>query len=245
MLTEYLQRVLKHVRATDGSFKNLYVDSLDVSPIPFFGDLASARVLTVGVNPAWTEFENRPWPPPTSLPEYQERLSNYFHLNTPSPHRWFDRWEESLNHLGEASYRVNAAHLDLSPRPTQIMSKVEAAPFLSMVAQDVGLFFDALRLCPQAKLLLIAGCVTNKYYMDDFIAKFAVEHGFRLIAESERTPGEAKVAYYSLINHERSWPVFFCSVSPSARNSSLLPQRISENRAKLLSYLNCACVTNN
>ena len=59
MLTEHIQKVVEHVRATDAPFKGLYHGGLNVFPIPFFGDLTSANILTIGINPAWTEFEDR------------------------------------------------------------------------------------------------------------------------------------------------------------------------------------------
>src|SRR6266446_4466058 len=74
-------------------------------PIPFFGNVLEARVLTVGVNPSSTEFNgDRQWQEPLSQPEWQERLLNYFKWPEVPAHAWFETWSICLELLG-VSYK--------------------------------------------------------------------------------------------------------------------------------------------
>lgn len=246
MLIDYVSKVVAHVASTDHKFSDLYRRGVRTAPIPFFGDILSAKILTVGVNPSCGEFIGRCWPESEPTPKYLEsRLRNYFNLKDPPAHPWFATWENALNALEHSSYRTNAAHLDLSPRPTELMSKLPPNRFLNLISEDVGLFFEALALCPRVKLLLLSGTVTNKYYMFALIRTHAKDYDFKLVENGSKGGGKAFVSWFELKRGKRTWPVFFCSVGPSARNSHLLPQRISENHEKLLSYLNCDCLNNN
>ena len=51
------------VRDTDGKFSDLYDNKFpNKNPIPFFGDLENAEILTLAVNSSATEFhEDRCW----------------------------------------------------------------------------------------------------------------------------------------------------------------------------------------
>ena len=99
-------------------------------PIPFFGDIRKATVLTVALNPAWTEFrESRHWLPKFDAHALATRLLLYFDLPTPAPHRWFRDRQAALAVL-ECSYGTNAAHIDLHPLPTKFrrdLSEVQRA----------------------------------------------------------------------------------------------------------------------
>jgi len=60
-------------------------------PIPFFGNLESAQVLTIGLNPSSTEFEPwRKWPDSKMDPDdLARRLAGYFRSVNPRPHPSF------------------------------------------------------------------------------------------------------------------------------------------------------------
>ena len=113
-----------------------------------------------------------------------------------------------------------------------------------MIKEDIGSFFETLPLCQRAKVLLIAGTVTKEFYINEFIRDQAQNHGFELAGCFERG-GQANFAFYELKNRTRKWPVFYCSVGPGADSSYRLIQRVTENRERLISYLNCSSVTNN
>lgn len=88
-------------------------------PIPFFGNLESAQILTIGLNPSSTEFEAwRHWPNDEMKADIlARRLASYFRSVQPRPHPWFGELQEALSIIG-GNYKVNAAHVDLSPWST-------------------------------------------------------------------------------------------------------------------------------
>jgi hypothetical protein len=61
-IIDYLAEVIKGTEATASQFEALEKPGVTVFPIPFFGRIDQALVLTVGVNPSATEFHNRAWP---------------------------------------------------------------------------------------------------------------------------------------------------------------------------------------
>jgi hypothetical protein len=110
----------------------------DRNPIPFFGDLENAEILTLAVNPSPTEFhKDRCWKSKMEAKELSFRLVNYFRLWNPPYHGWFTSLETILRQ-NKCSYLSNTAHIDLSPRATRVMSKFRDDPtkFLKMVDDD-------------------------------------------------------------------------------------------------------------
>jgi hypothetical protein len=93
---ELVRFAVEHVNHTGPRFEALLRHE-NVHAIPFFGSLASARVLTFGLNPSAGEFaDHRSWPARLSIEELTSRLVGYFNgLGTP-PHRWFDAWSAAL-----------------------------------------------------------------------------------------------------------------------------------------------------
>jgi hypothetical protein len=210
-------------------------------PIPYFGEIESADVITVGVNPAASEFDlKRKWPCGLSVEALNRRLLGYFRLEFPPPHQWFTTWEIALNQIEISYYTKQAAHLDLSPRVTKNMSDI-ANPdlFLEMLNIDLKWFFQSLALCKNVKLLMIAGAVTNRYYINEFIQEHAKEFGFSFtgIFSRKNNHPKGKICFHRLKGNNIDLPVFFCSVSPSARNSNLLIERVAENQHSLVNLL--------
>jgi hypothetical protein len=123
-------------------------------PVPFFGDLENAEILTLGVNPSAGEFvdqfsDGRDWPDEISAAKLFLRLVNYFRHWNPPPHAWFTSLE-TIHRRNQCSYLFNAAHIDLSPRATRGMKEFLEEPqhFLDVVNKD------ALEWLP--KILLLA-----------------------------------------------------------------------------------------
>ena len=87
-------------------------------PVPFFGNLNTAAIVTIALNPSTTEFKPwRKWPrTPIEANELARRLSSYFKSVDSAPHPWFSDYQEALGIIG-ANYKINVAHLDLSPLP--------------------------------------------------------------------------------------------------------------------------------
>lgn len=103
----------------------LFPEGTTLYPVPFFGDIRRATVLTLSLNPARTEFDsNRRWMP--GLDEYAltSRLLHYFDLPQPGPHRWFGQLESSLAAI-DCSYQTNTAHIDLCPLPTKFRRELD------------------------------------------------------------------------------------------------------------------------
>ena len=211
---------------------------IQTQPIPFFGDIENARVLTVGVNPSATEFDPLRWPDQVPVNELKDRLIDYYELEQVKPDKWFNTWTDALKHL-KASYQADAAHLaahiDLSPRVTKSMGSVDPYDFLTMVKADAKWFFELVQECKAARLMLMSGTVTKCYYMDDFVTRIANEHGFELKPLSLKGEG---FKFYRLHGPGVDLPVFFSSVSPSGgKRRDLLIQRVEENKEKLLDLM--------
>jgi hypothetical protein len=237
MVDKFLKSLIGYVEKTDSKYKQLYEPNLFVHPIPFFGNIKTAIVLTVGVNPSNGEFKSRGWPEKLSSEELASRLLNYFSLESCPPHPWFNDWETALNILSVSYKRGEVAHLDLSPRSTIPMSQVsDQEKFLDMIKNDVEWFFRVLPLCGNAKLLMMAGSVTKKYYLVNLLKELAENYGFKLLFKLEKG-GDAPTSLHKLKSGNIDLPIFFCGVSPSARKSKLLIERVGEKRVKLLSYL--------
>ena len=238
MIAEYMARVLKDTQQSGSEYAHFSRSGVTTHPIPFFGDAQSAKVLTVGVNPSAAEFvKKRVWPAELEAIELADRLCRYFVSAPAPPHPWFRTWTEALAVL-DISYREAAAHLDLSPRATVAMGSISNwQEFASMVERDARWFFQLLTLPQAPRLILIAGCVTKRWYIDEFIARIAPAHGYELKGYSQKT-GEGRIGHLKLIGPAYEVPVFFCSVSPSGNKRRVLVSRVREHRRTLAGWLN-------
>jgi hypothetical protein len=113
-LVEGLQRHTDEIRARLG---DLLLPDVPLLPVPFFGNIEAARVLTIGLNPAITEFApHRDWAP-LDARNLAFRLVNYFRLagiRYPPPHSWFSEIIEFL-YIAGCPHRIGFAHVDLCP----------------------------------------------------------------------------------------------------------------------------------
>ena len=82
----------------------------------------------------------------------------------------------------------------------------------------------------------MAGAVTKKYYVNEFLAKIGSSNGNELVGKVSRG-GKAFVGYHQLRLADKLFPVFICSVSPSSQTSAMLPLGIGENRDRLAKFL--------
>jgi hypothetical protein len=129
--------------------------------------------------------------------------------------------------------------VDLSPRATKFISDMaeafEQKLFLDMIERDLWTLFGTLEFCRKAKLILMAGSVTGRYYINEFIQRFAREHGFSLDGAFDRLEhrGSGKTAFHTLSGSGRHLQVFFCSTSPSAADKKVLPLKVKENAQRL------------
>jgi hypothetical protein len=228
-----LDDLIHHVSATNSEWAANFKPGVRTHPIPYFGDLASAEVLTVGVNPSATEFEGRGWPVEIGGAALRDRLSSYF---KGQPHSWYGPWEDALARIG-ASYRRNAAHVDVSPRATLSAADVpDRKRFEAMLAADLPWMVRFIRLAPRVRLVLLCGTATKRYYLNDFVKRHLPADVARLEGSVRPEPGSGKVWRHELVVGERRLPVWSCSTSPSDRRQpGLLAKRIEADAAWLTS----------
>lgn len=226
--------VQRYVALTAARYASLHQPGLVTHPIICFGDPTNARIITVGLNPSFGEFtEKRGWPTSLDHEKLSERCRGYF-SGANQPHNWFDPWITGLRHAGLEYTSGAAVHIDLSPRATRFVSDFklsEQTLFREMVERDLWTFFGTLELCRAAEWLFIAGTVTGKFYINEFLQRYAPDHGYKLDGSFIRSQhaGRGKTAIHVLTGGGRKLNVFFCSSSPSDRLPTLLPQRIMEH----------------
>lgn len=180
VLRDWLEKLHGEVDRTNSQFpKNLTAGW----PVPFFGDVLKARVLTVGVNPSDREFNpTRRWTEVTNLAQWQARMLGYFQNEGVPPWVWFETWSICLALL-DLCYVGGAAHLDVSPRPTTPMLApvTDQSEFRRMTEHDVRWFFELLNQLPNVQLLLVAGPIPRgdgkKQQLAEFLRESASRHG--------------------------------------------------------------------
>ena len=233
--------LVARVAATDAQYRANYVPGLRTSPIPFFGALSEADVLTVGLNPSDKEFAPGRWSDAPNAPELTARLLAYFDAPPPEapPHPWFNAWEYPLRaHLG-ASYhagaRLRVAHLDLSPRATIRAGAVpDPSLFSRMVADDLPHALGFVAAAPRARLVLLAGTVPGGGYLNAFVKRTLRHSPPPRVGALEGAvglpPGKGAVAWHHLHVGDRVLAAYFCGSSPSDWGSpGLLGERIGRD----------------
>jgi hypothetical protein len=96
-----------------------------------------------------------------------------------------------------------------------------------MVERDLWVLFATLELCPKAKLILMAGTVTGKYYMNEFLQRFAPDYGYLLDRPFNRSnhSGKGKTSWHCLFPVQASGcPSSFAAV-PTRITARLAPPR--------------------
>jgi hypothetical protein len=112
---QQLQTEENHIREQYGAILR---PNIPLHPIPFFGVIENARVVTVGLNPSTTEFTKAGrWPQILTPCELAQRLVRYFREPEIPPHYWFAELQWSLEIL-HCPYHFAAAHVDASPWTT-------------------------------------------------------------------------------------------------------------------------------
>jgi hypothetical protein len=236
-IDKLVRDVVKDVSQSYKDFSQLHPYGLQAYPIPFFGEPDKAQVLTIGVNPSAGEFRGRDWPSGLTESELAFRLTTYFENEKIKPHPWFRTWERGLRRLGYSYLDGHAAHTDISPRVTVSMGQCDPDIFLRMCFRDIQWMFRLLTML-QPKGLLMAGTVTKLHYMNDFIDLAAKSHGWKMEGNCD-SKGHGRIGFHNLVKDNISFPVFFCSVSPSSRNGSeMLLRRIEENSTRIRGLFN-------
>lgn len=188
---EVLDIALRIAKATTAQFRPLMRTNLRSHLLPFFGSLADARVITLGLNPSSGEFAlRRNWPFSLTPAELAGRLVSYWTSSSPGPHPWFRPWSTVLSELGAPYEKNAAAHIDLSPRATKAAGHFRADPekslFLEMLETDASVWIEVLRRATRCSLILAAGSATNSYYINEFIRDRLSQAGIRLLGDWRR-----------------------------------------------------------
>ena len=241
-LIELVAEIQKQVENTNSTYAENFVSNLITHPIPFFGKLEEAEILTVGLNPSPGEFENKRWPNPKIDPELlASELYNYFEHDHRLSHTWFDKWMAAISQLEKnLQYKSGrVAHIDLSPRATKIASRVpQAETFTEMIRADLVWFPALIERAKSAKILLIAGAVNKEKYLIEFLAKHGGAHQIIIVRNRIDGGKNRSVGFYELRVGSRSLPVFFSGSGPSARDrGEKLTRNISNHREEIFKLL--------
>jgi hypothetical protein len=235
-LIELVAKIQKQVENTNSIYAKNFVSNLVTHPIPFFGKLEEAEILTVGLNPSPGEFENERWPDSKIHPErLTSELHNYFEHQQRPWHPWFDKWTAAISQLEiDLQYKSGQiAHVDLSPRTTEIASRVpQAETFAEMIRADLVWLPALIECAKSAKILLMAGTVNREKYLIEFLAR----HGGTYQIAIVRNDGDRKrsLGFYVLHVGSRLLPIFFSGSGPSARDKGeKLTRNISTHRKRI------------
>ena len=229
-LYDWLGNVAKDVRQSSQRFRKNIVKGC---PIPFFGNVLRAHVLTVGVNPSHTEFApSRDWKEPLKRDAWRQRLLRYFEWPGVPPNAWFETWSICLELLGFGYAAGDAAHIDVSPRPTKPMldRATDKKEFREMAEHDVKWLFELLNALPQIRLLLVAGPIPradgSKQQLAHFIGEQAKAHGagWRL---------EEPLPMLVTPNHREGIPVFVCPYEAKVDGLYAMVRQIYRHRQLL------------
>lgn len=239
-IVSLVESEMAYVAVTDHLYADAFKPGVATYPIPFFGDLLRAQVITVGLNPSATEFEDRQWPAGLSAVALTDRLRRYFEA---AAHPWFRAWEEALASFG-ASYHRNAAHVDVTPRATLNAGSVAPDVIERLARADLGWMVKFLGQVPDLRVVLVAGSLNKHYYLNEFLQAALPTVGAALAGAVKRPRGEKGF----LLRHSLTLPgcarpvsVLFCSSGPSdRRNPGLLARRVATDAARLRAKLSAS-----
>jgi len=190
-------------------------------PAPYFGDPFRARILTVGLNPSHTEFDERArWNPNMEPNEIAARLYAYFHPRVAPMHRWFEPLEKGLLYVG-CSYERDAAHVDLCPYPAIWPRKMKPDAkkiFSSLVCDTAQDLRSILSRCVHVKLIIV------------------VDYPMKASAEQSTVVSETFLQLFPQLRKrivdENDCPCFLKGATPRTLESELF-----NNRHKLRNHL--------
>lgn len=215
------------------NFAKLFHRGVPIVPIPFFGDIKTAKIVTIGANPSADELRENNWSESMSSTQIEEKLLNYFYDNQ---HKWFDTWEEALNIIGFSYRDGTAAHIDLCPWATKSLSSLDPNEAVELFVKYAYAFVEVMNRHVHADFLLMAGTVTKKYYLDAFLGKFVNVEEFRLETNPVAKPGGSFANQHTILLKNRSVKALFSSTSPSAfgDKKNTLPRLVKENKNFIL-----------
>lgn len=57
-MQEYISKLLNERNTIKKNFSALFDNNTPIVPIPFFGNISTAKIITIGANPSATELRN-------------------------------------------------------------------------------------------------------------------------------------------------------------------------------------------
>lgn len=204
-------------------------------PIPFFGPIDTAVALTMAMNPSADELRARSWPFELTADALAERLLGYFANAGVPPHPWFERSERPLLDLG-LRYGAGLAHVDLVCRATRTIGKDERVAFLALADAEADLFFAALDLALNARVVVLSGSVTGARYAHEHVARHASKAGWRFGPKPERVRGGPFATRHELCRGSRRLAVLFTSSSVNKRGGAGPYERLVGEHREWVSF---------
>lgn len=192
-LVRHVAKIQRRAKRAKQTCQSILRENVPFHPIPFFGNVSAAKIITIGLNPSSGEFEPwRCWPEKLDEQELALRLVGYFRHAHPRPHPWFAELQEALS-IVNCSYTLAAAHVDASPWPAfspsslkkRINKRELPACYHEMILTEKKHLRFFLKKCKNLKLIFIIG----KENFGDFdnnwtkLTKESVGQGFQGIVE--------------------------------------------------------------
>nr|WP_318660711.1 hypothetical protein [uncultured Treponema sp.] len=223
---------MKERTLIEKKFAELFDKNIPLVPIPFFGNISSAKIITIGANPSSTELKRNFWSEKISSNKILDRLLNYFDY---SPHEWFDTYEQGLMKIGYSYHDGTAAHIDLCPWATYSLRNIENKKMTNKVIelfkQSKYSFQELMINHISANFTLMAGSVTKKYYIDKFVTDFVNKDKIELINKNQIKTDSPFVSNYIFKINGKCLKTLFISASPSYKKcKNSLIELIEENK---------------
>jgi hypothetical protein len=163
--SNYVARIQGRTEAAKETYQAILREKVPFHPIPFFGNVSAARIITIGLNPSSGEFEPwRCWPEKLDAQDLTLRLVGYFRHAHPRPHPWFSELQEALS-IVNCPYTLAAAHVDVSPWPTLSPRALKLRPnkiqlldlYRKMLEAEAPQLPNFQERCKSLKLVIIIG----------------------------------------------------------------------------------------
>jgi hypothetical protein len=188
-LVKHVAKIQSKTEDAKRTYKKILREKVSFHPIPFFGNVSTARIITIGLNPSSGEFEPwRCWPEELDAQELALRLVGYFRHAQPRPHPWFAELQEALS-IVNCPYTLAAAHVDVSPWPTlspnslkkRINKRELLAYYHEMILTERKHLGAFLQKCKNLKFVFIIGKENFGSFDNDWtrLTKESVRQGFQ------------------------------------------------------------------
>lgn len=210
----------------------LFYDYIPIIPIPFWGNITKAKIITVGINPSAEELKNNGWNSKMAEYDIYSKLIRYFE---DSPHEWFETWEKALEEIGFSYKTGTAAHIDICPWATKSISTISQEgnmlAFERLLSRSLPVFYQVLKQCLNVEYIVLAGAATKSKYLNEFLYDNCISD-CRLLLKPERKSPAPYINKHIMKIGDKNISALSCSVSPSARGNKKeeLILKIKENR---------------